>query len=95
MLSSFAEISKDIDRDKKTSLDKEVARFINGDASTNKQIFTFIWEYIYKAIDSFEGHIDIVGELYSEFLKYALGDGEGDRHCSYTSVCYKNDGGSP
>ena len=76
MLSSFAEISKDIDRDKKTSLDKEVARFINGDASTNKQIFTFIWEYIYKAIDSFEGHIDIVGELYSEFLKYALGDGK-------------------
>ncbi|MFP1462460.1 hypothetical protein ACLB1E_13895 [Escherichia coli] len=46
MLSSFAEISKDIDRDKKTSLDKEVARFINGDASTNKQIFTFIWRYL-------------------------------------------------
>ncbi|ELD0487563.1 N-6 DNA methylase, partial [Escherichia coli] len=76
MLSSFAEIKKDTDRDVKSPLDKEVSRFINGEASTNKQIFTFIWEYIYKAIDSFEGHIDIVGELYSEFLKYALGDGK-------------------
>lgn len=76
MLSSFSEINKDTDRDRKTSLDKEVSRFIEGYASTNKQIFTFIYEYIYKAIDSFDRHIDIVGELYSEFLKYALGDGK-------------------
>lgn len=76
MLSSFGEISKDPQRDKKTELDKEVAKFINGEASTNKQIFVFIYENIYKSIDGFAGHIDIMGEMYSEFLKYALGDGK-------------------
>ncbi|EDN4470205.1 N-6 DNA methylase [Salmonella enterica] len=76
MLSSFSEINKDADRDRKTALDKEVSRFIDGYASTNKQIFTFIYEFIYKSIDSFVGHLDIMGELYSEFLKYALGDGK-------------------
>ncbi|OIN35367.1 SAM-dependent methyltransferase [Salmonella enterica subsp. enterica serovar Sarajane] len=76
MLSSFSEINKDADRDSKTALDKEVSRFIDGYASTNKQIFTFIYEFIYKSIDSFVGHLDIMGELYSEFLKYALGDGK-------------------
>lgn len=76
MMASFAEISKDPDRDIKTKLDKEVAKFISGEASANKQIFTFIYEYIYKSIDSFGGHLDIMGELYSEFLKYALGDGK-------------------
>lgn len=76
MLSSFGEISKDPQRDEITELDKEVAKFINGDASTNKQIFVFIYENIYKSIDGFAGHIDIMGEMYSEFLKYALGDGK-------------------
>lgn len=76
MLSSFGEISKDSQRDEITKLDKEVAKFINGDASTNKQIFVFIYENIYKSIDGFAGHIDIMGEMYSEFLKYALGDGK-------------------
>lgn len=76
MLSSFGEISKDPQRDEKTNLDKEVSKFINGYASTNKQIFSFIYENIYKSIDGFAGHIDIMGEMYSEFLKYALGDGK-------------------
>lgn len=76
MLASFAEISKDKQRDEKTKLDKEIAAFINGDASTNKQIFTFIYHNIFTAIDGFGGHLDIMGELYSEFLKYALGDGK-------------------
>jgi len=76
MLTSFSEISKDDQRDEKTKLDKEVAKFINGEASANKQIFTFIYENIYSSIDAMSGHIDIMGELYSEFLKYALGDGK-------------------
>jgi type I restriction-modification system DNA methylase subunit len=76
MLASFNEISKDVDRDKPTKLDKEVAKFISGTASANRQIFTFIYEYIYKSIDGMSGSLDIMGEMYSEFLKYALGDGK-------------------
>lgn len=76
MLSSFNEISKDIQRDELVDTDKLVAKLINGKASINKQIFVFIYEYIFKSIDGLGGHIDIMGEMYSEFLKYALGDGK-------------------
>ena len=76
MLASFSEISKDSQRDEITENDKEVAKFLNGNSSVNKQIFTFIYEYIFKQIDGLGGHIDIMGEMYSEFLKYALGDGK-------------------
>ena len=75
MLASFNKIKDDPDRDIPATLLKQVARFIDGNASTNKQIFTYIFETIYKSIDSMAGHIDIMGEMYSEFLKYALGDG--------------------
>lgn len=77
MLSSFREISKDPDRDKKAELDNLVSKLLNGSASVNKQIFTYIYEYIYKSIDAISGHIDIMGEMYSEFLRYASGDGKG------------------
>lgn len=76
MLASFNKIKDDPDRDQVSAPRKEVARFINGNASTNKQIFTFIYETIYQSIGSMAGHIDIMGEMYSEFLKYALGDGK-------------------
>ena len=76
MLASFSEISKDAQRDEKTALDKEVAKLIDGNASSNKQIFTFIYHNIYLSIDAMAGHLDIMGEMYSEFLKYALGDGK-------------------
>ncbi|MCE2706661.1 MAG: SAM-dependent methyltransferase [Proteobacteria bacterium] len=76
MLASFSEISKDTQRDEITKLDKEVAKLINGDASSNKQIFTFIYHNIFLSIDAMAGHLDIMGEMYSEFLKYALGDGK-------------------
>jgi len=76
MLSSFSEISKDIQRDELCPLDKEVAKLINGSASSNKQIFTFIYHNIFLSIDAMAGHLDIMGEMYSEFLKYALGDGK-------------------
>ena len=76
MLSSFSEISKDAQRDEKTDLDKEISKLINGKASSNKQIFTFIYYNIFLSIDAMAGHLDIMGEMYSEFLKYALGDGK-------------------
>jgi type I restriction-modification system DNA methylase subunit len=76
MLASFSEISKDAQRDQLESLDKEVAKLINAMASINKQIFTFIYHNIYLSIDAMAGHLDIMGEMYSEFLKYALGDGK-------------------
>ncbi|MDR3243473.1 MAG: SAM-dependent methyltransferase, partial [Elusimicrobiota bacterium] len=77
MLASFSKISISLLRDKNTVPDKLVAKFVMGDSSINKQIFTFIYENIFLSIDSMSGHIDIMGELYSEFLKYALGDGAG------------------
>ena len=76
MLSSFFEISKDPQRDELNDLDKEVSKLINGRASSNKQIFTFIYHNIFLSIDAMVGHLDIMGEMYSEFLKYALGDGK-------------------
>ena len=76
MLASFSEISKDVQRDEKTTLDKEVSKLINGNASSNKQIFAFIYHNIFLSIDAMAGHLDIMGEMYSEFLKYALGDGK-------------------
>ncbi|MDK4688612.1 HsdM family class I SAM-dependent methyltransferase, partial [Kingella negevensis] len=76
MLASFSEISKDVQRDEPTENDKEIAHLLDSDSSTNKQVFTFIYENIFKSIDGFGGHIDIMGEMYSEFLKYALGDGK-------------------
>lgn len=76
MLASFSEISKDPQRDEPTTLDKEVAKLISNTASSNKQIFTFIYQNIFLSIDAVAGHLDIMGEMYSEFLKYALGDGK-------------------
>ena len=83
MLASFNEISKNSQRDeidKTKPNDKEVAHLLKENSSTTKQIFTFLYKNIFQKIDgsggeSF-GHIDIMGEMYSEFLKYALGDGK-------------------
>ena len=76
MLASFFEISKDKQRDVLVELDSEVSKWLQSKSSTNKQIFTFIFKSIFARIDSFKGHLDVMGEMYSEFLKYALGDGK-------------------
>lgn len=76
MMASFKEINKDADRDKKMKLDAIVGKLLPDFASVNKQIFTYIYENIFLSIDSMSGHLDIMGEMYSEFLKYALGDGK-------------------
>lgn len=76
MLASFSEISKDDQRDELADLREEVSKLIDGKASINKQIFTYIYKNIFLSIDAMAGHLDIMGEMYSEFLKYALGDGK-------------------
>ncbi|MCB7520781.1 SAM-dependent methyltransferase [[Clostridium] hylemonae] len=76
MMKSFTEINKDHDRDKITALDDIVAEMLEKEASVTKQIFTYIFENIFLSIDSMSGHLDIMGEMYSEFLKYAFGDGK-------------------
>jgi hypothetical protein len=76
MMASFREINKDTDRDKKIELDTIIGKLLPDMASVNKQIFTYIYENIFLSIDSMSGHLDIMGEMYSEFLKYALGDGK-------------------
>lgn len=76
MLASFQEISKDSQRDEPCVNDKQVADLLEAEASINKQIFTFIYEEVFKNIDVVADDIDIMGEMYSEFLKYALGDGK-------------------
>lgn len=76
MMSSFKEINKDSDRDKNIKLDDIVAKLLDKNCSVNKQVFTYIYENIFLSIDSMSGHLDIMGEMYSEFLKYALGDGK-------------------
>ncbi|OKP74433.1 SAM-dependent methyltransferase [Paenibacillus sp. P3E] len=77
MLGSFREaISLDKDRDELIQLDKKVAKLIIDKASVTKQVFTYIYEHVYSAIDGTAGHLDIMGEMYSVFLKYALGDGK-------------------
>lgn len=76
MLASFNEISKDSQRDKPAELFKQVSEFLSEKSSTNKQIFTYIYKNIFLQIDAFPKDLDVMGEMYSEFLKYALGDGK-------------------
>ncbi|MCQ2593492.1 MAG: SAM-dependent methyltransferase [Treponema sp.] len=76
MIASFNEISKDKQRDEPTKLFPQVSKLLKEETSANKQIFVYIYENIYKQIDAFSKNLDIMGELYSEFLKYALGDGK-------------------
>lgn len=76
MLNSFNIIAFNPQRDIPVKLDVEVSKLLKNQSSINKQIFTFIYENIYKRLDEFKGHLDVMGELYSTFLKYALGDGK-------------------
>ena len=76
MLSTFRmTISLDESRDVPTALDEEVSDILNGDCSITKQVFTFLYKYIYKAISYSGTALDIMAEMYSTFLKYALSDG--------------------
>lgn len=76
MLSSFKEISKSSIRDEITNNEKEVSTLIKEKSSINKQIFVYIYKYIFHKINEFNSSLDVMGEMYSEFLQYALGDGK-------------------
>ncbi|MCM1125876.1 MAG: N-6 DNA methylase [Lachnospiraceae bacterium] len=76
MLDSFKmSISLDAARDVPINLDKAVDGMINGQASITKQIFTYLYFNVYTAINLTGGALDIMAEMYSTFLKYALSDG--------------------
>lgn len=76
MLDSFKmSISLDAARDVPTDLDKAVEGIIDGLASITKQIFTYLYINVYTAINLTGGALDIMAEMYSTFLKYALSDG--------------------
>lgn len=68
-------ISLDPSRDTPVQVDKIVGSLLNDNASITKQVFSFLYEYVYKAIDLTQGALDIMAEMYSTFLKYALSDG--------------------
>lgn len=77
MMDSF-KMSIDMDKDRNIPIDKDdiVADLIPEDkASITKQIFVFLYNNIFLQIDDTSGSLDIMGSMYSEFLKYALSDG--------------------
>lgn len=68
-------ISLDPSRDIPIECDKIVGSLLKDKSSITKQVFSFLYEYVYKAIDMTHGALDIMAEMYSTFLKYALSDG--------------------
>lgn len=68
-------ISLDPARDKLYKVDKIVSDLLPKKASITKQIFSFLYTYVYLEIDLTQGALDIMAEMYSTFLKYALSDG--------------------
>ena len=76
MLDSFKmSISLDSARDMPTEIDKIVGKLFDKNVSVTKQVFAYLYEYVFKAIDLSNGALDIMAEMYSTFLKYALSDG--------------------
>lgn len=78
MLSTFSVIKADRDRDaRREGIFRTGSRKGKPipNKSINKELFDFIYENVYKVIDR-SSHLDSLGEMYSSFLKYALGDGK-------------------
>ena len=76
MLDSFKmSISLDAARDSVTENDKAVSGLLKKPVSITKQIFVYLYENVYRVIDLSNGVLDIMAEMYSTFLKYALSDG--------------------
>lgn len=68
-------ISLDPARDSLHKVDKIVGDILPKQVSITKQIFSFLYKYVYLEIDLTQGALDIMAEMYSTFLKYALSDG--------------------
>ena len=76
MLDSFKmSISLDAARDVATENDIIVSKLLEKPSSITKQVFVYLYEYVYRVIDLSNGALDIMAEMYSTFLKYALSDG--------------------
>ena len=79
MMSNFNQIKADMDRDRvRVRRSKKVGRNkdqLSKECSVNKEIFEFIYYNVFQLIQN-NSHLDTLGEMYSEFLKYALGDGK-------------------
>ena len=74
MLSQFNMLNVDGDNDTpRKSRCKQLN--IKDDISVNKEIFAYIKKNIFDTIHD-QSHIDSMGNLYSEFLKYAISDGK-------------------
>lgn len=68
-------ISIDPARDVPTDIQKEVGTFLKDKSSITKQVFIFLYYNVFLTIDMTQGALDIMAEMYSTFLKYALSDG--------------------
>lgn len=68
-------ISLDPARDLPHKVDKIVGDLLSKKSSITKQVFSFLYKYVYLEIDLAQGALDIMAEMYSTFLKYALSDG--------------------
>lgn len=68
-------ISLDPGRDTAIKVDRLVGDLLSGKCSITKQVFAFLYNYVYLEIDLTQGALDIMAEMYSTFLKYALSDG--------------------
>lgn len=68
-------ISLDSGRDATIKVDKLVGDLLSTKSSITKQVFAFLYHYVYLEIDLTQGALDIMAEMYSTFLKYALSDG--------------------
>lgn len=80
MLDAFYRLTININRDKPKEKHTKVAKLLSEPlASVNKQVFAYIYENIFKEIKLLNKHsqfYDIMGEMYNEFLKYALSGGK-------------------
>ena len=68
-------ISGDVDRDKINPIHKNVEKICKEESSITKQIFLYLYQNIFRAINLSNGALDLMAEMYSTFLKYALSDG--------------------
>lgn len=80
MISAFSRISTNALRDRpKEENHKFLKNILKDKASINKQVFVYIYENIFKEINVLNKNskfYDVMGELYNEFLKYAMNDGK-------------------
>ena len=82
MTNSFHRMTINANRDTPRILHKQLekSKYLKSKtASTNKQVFTYIYEHIFNEINTLNKNTkfyDIMGEMYNEFLKYAMSGGK-------------------